>query len=129
MEFMRDIDIKVIPYSQMRYSTVGDYWHDDQGTHIRIADLGNSKYNFLVAVHELIECFLLTIAGIKEEDVRAFDEAFEKDETKDDQAEPGDDPKSPYRWQHFVAESFERLLAVVLMVDWQEYDKAVRSVK
>ena len=43
-------------------------------------------------------------------------------------AEPGDDPRAPYRQEHFIAEAVERIVAAFIGVDWrvhceyQQYD-------
>ena len=123
------IIIQTIPSSEHRYSTCGDYWVDPDGTmQIRVSDMKNWKYELLVAVHELIEQNLCLDRNIKEEDISAFDIQFEKEREEGkqpDDAEPGDDPKAPYRKEHFVSTNIERILAAELGVDWAEYDKAV----
>ena len=41
---MKPIEIKSIPHDQHRYETVGDYWDDGTGTHIRVSEVGNEDY-------------------------------------------------------------------------------------
>lgn len=119
---MLNIDIKTIPQSEHRYETLGDYWDDPDGsTHIRVTNLKSEDSEFLVALHELIEQYLLKKRGISELDVKAFDIAFEKERAEgkwDEYAEPGDDPRAPYRQEHFIAESIERITAAFIGVDW-----------
>ena len=130
---MLKIDIKTIPESEHRYCTLGDYWDDPDGTtHIRCTALKSEASEFLVVIHELVEQYLLKVAGIREEDVKAFDIMFEQERAAgkwDEYAEPGDDPRAPYRKQHFMAEVIERSLACMIGVDWrvhceyQQYDQ------
>ena len=123
------IVIKTIPSEQHRYPTCGDYWVDPDGTRqIRVSDMKNWKYELLVAVHELVEQNLCLDRGIDEKDISRFDIRFEKARAKgkhSEDAEPGDDPKAPYRKEHFTATNIERILAAELGIDWTKYDKAV----
>ena len=126
------INVELLPYSSMRYPTAGDYWKDKSGTwQFRIANFHNPHYECLVLVHELIECFLCDFAGIREEDITAFDVRFEQEREMglhgpDD--EPGHDPKSPYRKYHVFAEKVERMVAKVLRVRWGFYSKACNDL-
>lgn len=114
------ITIITVPYSEMRYPTAGDWvWVDETNLQIRVADVGNRKYEALVAVHELVEALLCQAHGITTAEVDAFDKAF------GDDGEPGDHPDAPYRKEHFFATSIERLLAAELGVDWLDYDEAI----
>jgi hypothetical protein len=129
---MKKIIIEVIPHSQQRYPTVGDYWKDEDGTqHVVVSDMGNDDYAFLVAIHELVELYLCDKRGIKEEDISAFDIAFEKEREEGkhtDEEEPGYAPGAPYKNEHFFAEAVERLVAGQLDVDWKTYDKTVNEL-
>lgn len=123
-----NIEIKTIPYTEQRYETCGDYWHDENGLHFRVNDMGNEDYAFLVAIHELIEEHLTRRRGLKEPDIMAFDVMWEKERaagkhSEDD--EPGHDPRAPYRNEHVLAENIERLLAGRMGIVWDEYGDAV----
>lgn len=115
-----NITIKTIAQSEQRYRTAGDWWFDEAGDlHLRVSDTGNWKYEALVAFHELAEALLCKDRGITTEMVTEYDQSFEASD------EPGDDPTSPYRKEHFFATSVERLLGAELGVDWREYDRAL----
>lgn len=120
---MLNIDIKTIKQEEHRYETIGDYWDDVDGTtHIRCTNLKSQDSEFLVVLHELVEQYLLKKRGIREEDVKAFDISFEKERAArlwDEYAEPGDDPRAPYRQEHFIAEVIERTVAAFIGVDWK----------
>lgn len=124
-----NITIKTIPHDQHRYPTVGDWWFTPEGDlEIRVSAMGDWRHEALVAVHELAEVLLCKERGITEEAVTQFDIMFEANRQPGDDSEAGDDPRAPYRWEHFFATNVERLLADQLNVDWQEYDEKVGSL-
>ena len=128
---MLNIDIKTIDHKKQRYETVGDWWWEGDKLVMRISDMKNWKYEFLVAVHEFIEAFLCRHSGIDGRDVDKFDIQFEKDRKKfkwGNELEPGNDPKAPYYFQHNIATGVERILATILGVNWDEYDKTVMNL-
>lgn len=132
------IHIATIPHVVQRYPTVGDYWEEKDPREIlpptieiRVSEMFNEDYNFLVALHELVEQHLVRKRGIPIEDIDAFDVQFEKSRAAGlvrDDAEPGDDPRAPYRREHQFATQIEKLMAEALGVDWKEYDAAVMSL-
>ncbi len=127
-----DYRIMTIPHGEQRYDTVGDYWdEEDHETQFRISQMQNDDHEFLVAVHELIEYYLVKKRGIKIEDIDAFDIKFEKERAEgmhgpDD--EPGFAPDAPYLREHTFATKFERMVADELGVNWEEYDNEVMSL-
>jgi hypothetical protein len=86
------------------------------------------RYEQLVALHELVEVLLCKKRGITQKSVDAFDKAFEKARKPGNVDEPGDDPKAPYRKEHFFSTNVERLMAAELGVDWNKYDDEVESL-
>jgi hypothetical protein len=139
---MKDLNINVrtIPHDQQRYPTVGDWWYDFETNtwEIRVSDMGDWRYEALVAIHEEHEvlafyykvCNKLTIEEMVAL-VDNFDIQFEKERaagkhTPED--EPGDDPNCPVVKEHFFATNLERLFAIALGVDWNEYSKAVEAL-
>lgn len=121
--------LKTIPHRKHRYTTCGDYWVDSKGINqIRTSDMGDWRYEFLVLIHEMIEWALVRHAGIKEEDITAFDIEFEKNKPEDSLEEPGDDPKAPYLVQHCIATSVERMMCALLGCSWKAYEDAVNSL-
>ena len=122
---MLNIEIKTIKQSEHRYETLGDYWETPDGvTHIRCTNLKSPDSEFLVVLHELVEMYITKRKGIKEPDIMAFDIEFEKERAEgkwDENAEPGDDPRAPYKTEHCLAEIIERLVARELGVDWKQH--------
>ena len=122
---MLNIEIKTIKQSEHRYETLGDYWHDADGKiHIRCTALKSEDSEFLVILHELVEMYITKRKGIDEPKIMAFDIEFEKERAEgkwDENAEPGDDPRAPYKTEHCLAEIIERLVARELGVDWKQH--------
>ncbi len=129
---MLDIHIKTIPHKEHRYPTLGDYWRNADGKQeMRISEMGNDDYAFMIAVHELIEWYLTGKRGIKEEDIKAFDEAFEKERLRGlhtEKDEAGFDPRAPYVKEHSFATNVEKQLAKELGVDWDKYDAGIKAL-
>lgn len=124
-----NILITTIPHDKQRYPTVGDWeWFGPDQLNIRVSDMGNWKYEVLVALHEAIEVLLCKDRDIKQLDVDEFDIEYEKNKTEGDTSEPGDHPDAPYKNEHFFATSIERLMAAELGVDWGEYEKTINSL-
>lgn len=121
-----NINIKTIPAEKQRYPTAGDWTFDHTGDlNIYISDMGNWKYELLVAVHELIEVALCKDREIAQEVVDKFDMDFE---AAHKEGEPGDEPDAPYRREHLFATGIEKLLAAELGVDWKQYDTEIVDV-
>jgi hypothetical protein len=120
------IVIKTIPHNTQHYPTIGDWiFMPDGNLIIKVSDMNNWKYEALVGVHELIESLLCKDKGIKDQDVTAFDIAFEKNRIEGNLEEPGDQLNAPYHQQHQFATSIEKEFARALGVDWDIYDKHV----
>ena len=122
--------IKSIPLKQLmeRYGaeSVGDYWRPVRDSvQIRVAEMENQDYCFLVALHELVEEFLCTKRGIPEPEIQAFDQMFDKLEKE---GEPGDEPDAPYHREHVFATMIERMLADEIGVKWDEYEQAIDNL-
>src|SRR5882672_405040 len=122
------IDIQSIPHNQQRYETVGDWRLEGDALKIRVSELPDWRYDVLVGIHELIEAVLCDQACVSQTAVDEFDMDYEKNRQPGDESEPGDDPRSPYRKQHFVATTIERQLAHELGVDWDEYERAIQAL-
>lgn len=125
---MREIRIKSIPHKKHRKGigiTSGDWFTKDNIDYIKVSKMSDSRYELLVAVHELIEKSICEQDGITVNMVDKFDSSWKEHNNIE---EPGNDPNAPYHKQHRIAEIVERLLAVELGVDWNQYDKEVMSL-
>ena len=119
-----EIYAKTVTMKEMvaRYGceSLGDYWRNHpEVINIRSFDTGNNDYNFLIILHEMIEEWLCNKRGIKEPDIQAFDNEFDK---KGLEGEPGDDPQAPYYKEHQIATIIERIVAYELGIDWNQYE-------
>jgi hypothetical protein len=120
------ITIETIPHKNQPYPTCGDYFHDGKGNlKIHISEEIGVDSALLVAIHELCEAVLCYKRGIKFKDIDDFDAKFEDNRKPGDDSEPGDDPKAPYRKEHFFATTIERLMAAEMGLDWAEHDKRI----
>lgn len=129
------IKIRTIPHKNQRYPTIGDWiWQnlkerlDRSELDIRVSDLGDWRYEFLVAFHEQIETILCSLRGIKQQDVDLFDKRFEESRQENDFTEPGDCEDAPYHREHKFATKLEFLMAQELGVDWDEYNAKINSM-
>ena len=100
----------------------------DGSLHITVTRMSYRHYEFLLALHELVEAMLCAETGVSQAAVDAFDKAYEaKRPPADKDSEPGDDPAAPYRREHVIASVTERLTADLLKVDWNRYGAEVAS--
>ena len=126
---MRKVIIETIPHNKQRYKTCGDWFENGDNTlRIKVSSLFNYRYEYLIAIHELIEALLCHERGIAEGDVTKFDEQFEEFRPPLNTDEPGDHPLAPYKREHFFATSIERLVASELGVDWIKYEEAINKL-
>src|SRR6266581_569776 len=115
---MNPIHIENVRQQDQRYSTLGDYFEGKNGViEIRISNLGNSDFEFLITLHELCEQYLVRKMGISNETIDAWDLAHS------DADEPGDLEGCPYRDAHEWAAAMEQVMGAKLGVDWDEYEK------
>lgn len=118
--------IRVVPAIFQEYPTAGNYQISECGTTlIFITEQVNRDYEFLISIHEQIECFLTKLRGIKEKDIMKFDLAYEKKRRVGDNSEPGDDKSSPYRKEHQFATMIEKIVAHELGIDWNKYESEI----
>jgi len=115
------LEVLTIEHDAQRYVTLGDYWEDDDGLHIRISRLGDWRYEALVLIHELVELLLVRAAGIEIAAVDAWDTQHL------DLEEPGAHPDAPYHRQHAFAEGVERCVALALGVVWADYEARITA--
>jgi hypothetical protein len=115
---VNNIHVKLIPGTEQRYDTLGDWYYDKHGDLV-IAVTNDSPHNpteesqMLVAVHELVEVLLCRKHRISQKMVDDFDFNFEGPED----CEPGDDPAAPYRREHRFAMIVEHMLAHELKIE------------
>lgn len=126
------IILETIYHCEQRYPTVGDYQTERDGTtHISVSKMGDRRYELLVGIHELIEHSLVKERGIDEASIDTFDLMFEEERREglhSDTDEPGSDPRAPYHAEHEIASHIERVMAIHMGVDWNEYEKAVNAL-
>lgn len=129
------IEWRVIPHSEQRYDTCGDYWCSEESLVFVTSKLSDEKYDWLLFLHEFVEYFLCWFAGVTLESIDVFDKAYEDARQRGTapcgcqiQAEPGGDVHAPYRWQHKYADIVEQIAALALGIDWVAYGNEVESL-
>jgi hypothetical protein len=124
-----NVRILSVPFDALPYPTAGDWRYENGELVIRVAQLGNEKFEALLAIHELIEALACGFEGITPLDVDRFDFAFEARCTKGKlptgEDDPGSEPDAPYNRQHRLASGIEEILASVWGVNWKAYEKAI----
>lgn len=135
--------IESIPHSSQAYPTCGDWRGDPDGAvHIYVSKEMGKDSCFLVAIHELIEVYLLSKRGVTTKEVDAFDIKYEKAHReggkltgkrkkingKVDESEPGDDPKAPYFKEHQFATAVEQIVCTQLGISWEQHAKNVEKL-
>lgn len=122
---MKRIVIEVIPHSQQRYPTVGDWQFDSYGDlQIKVSDMGNWRYNFLVARHEMDEAALCMWRGVRQEEVDAYD--FSNPDAGGDSF--SESMNAPYYTEHCDALAAEWVMSRLLGVRWKKYSDALQNL-
>lgn len=111
------VDIQTIPHRFQRYDTLGDWAGNERHRMVFVSEMANNDYEFLVALHELIEHALCLKRNITDEEVCKFDMNFTGD------GEPGDQPDAPYHKEHQFANKIEQLVTQELGIDSEEYEQ------
>jgi hypothetical protein len=117
-----------IPHKSHRYPTVGDFWGDRNAWQLRVSEMSDIRFEFLVLLHEMVEMMLMMHRGIPEEIQGEFDRMYEKeraDGKHKPEDEPGFDPRSPYLAEHTFASHIEEMMAKELGVDWETFANEV----
>lgn len=117
-----------VPDSTQRYSPGDYFWNRKNQLVIKVSEIKNWKYSYLVAFHELIETQLCIEHGITVEQIDAFDSAWVYVPGSGIE-EPGADPRAPYHKEHVFALKMERLMAEELGVDWDTYNAAMEKMQ
>jgi hypothetical protein len=130
---MKLFAVRTIEHKDQRYPTWADWEFLDHHLIVSVSHVGNWRYEYLAAIHELLEATVCRHMGISQVDVDAFDADYENRRVMGEQFaacgciitnDPGSDVHAPYQLAHKYAESVEYGLARVLDVDAKEYDEA-----
>jgi hypothetical protein len=124
------IVIETIPHRDQRYPTVGDWQFEGDTLNVRVSEMQNEQYEFLVGMHEVIEAWLAVTRSGPEVEAKLdeFDIEYEENRQLGDHSEPGNDSQCPVYFEHQIATGIERILAGLLGVDWNTYDATVDNL-
>ena len=124
-------EIKSVYKEGQRYDTLGDYYFEDGKRIFSITKTGNQLFDDLIFIHEFIEEVLTRNKGITEEEIYEYDLKFEekvKNGEVDEDVEPGEQLDSPYKVQHSIAESVERIMLNHLGISFGEYNETIMKI-
>jgi hypothetical protein len=127
------IEIEFKPANKIRNEQLGDYFYKEDGTLVfHIAETGNEFYNKLILLHELFEEATTKQNGIKEETISDYDEFFEKARSQGlvpENMENGYSKEAPYRNEHTMADSIERLACAITNTAWVDYEHHINNLQ
>jgi hypothetical protein len=127
---MLNATLKSVPEKLVRSEQAGDWTYGPDGQMIAtvVEDRFSPESELLVAIHELVECFLCRRNGVTDHEVVEFDNMW-VDELKhghhSNHDEPGDDPRSPYREEHQAATHVERAACSALGLTWEDHCRVI----
>lgn len=119
---MIKITAETVKPEEQRYKTCGDWVFSGQELNVKVIECGTVGYEFLLAIHEMVEAYLCAAHGISGRRVDNWDLAHIDD------PEPGEMTKCPYRREHEIATIIERILAHELGISWSEYDETIERL-
>jgi hypothetical protein len=111
---MLKINIRTKPIQRMRYSTLGDYYWmvspvpEENILKIVVAEMDNSDDEFLIALHELIEAYLVEKKDLSYKEIDEWDLKVIKE--KGENIEPGEVKGCPYAKEHRIALKIEKIM-------------------
>lgn len=119
------ITLEVIPHSQQRYNTCGDWQFDEEGNlNIKVSDTQNTFMNFLLGRHEMDEAMLCLRYGVTTKQVDDYD--FVHPEAGSDSF--SDNLDAPYAEYHNDALAAEWVMARLLGVSWKSYNDTIEQL-
>lgn len=114
------LHVEVIPQEKQRYPTVGDWQFKFGSLQMKISDMNNADYEFMVMIHEAVEAWICRKRGITAEMVDAWDMGPGRD-----LEDPGSHPNAPYHKEHMLALKIEKMIARELKVNWKAYEQCL----
>ena len=122
MKGPKRIILEIIDHQDQRLHVPGDWFFTPDGNlTVRISDLGDWRYNFLVMRHEMDEAILCHFNRITTEMV---DEDQKKGKPSDDPDSFSGYPGARLQNQHNDALAAEWQMSRLLKVDWKLYGKS-----
>jgi hypothetical protein len=113
---MENISIKTVDKKKIRNGGIGDYKRGVDGSlHILVARMKNKDYEFLVAIHELVEAWLADRHGVNYKEIDQYDKEYKGP------GEPGETKDAPYKEEHKFANKIEYLVGKELEIDMKDY--------
>lgn len=116
---MKKVVMQSLPFEKMRYETYGDYHESNGAVRIDVVKQDNPLYEWLIAIHELVEYVLVKARKISISQIEEFDQTCQS-------TDPGDDTAAPYYHEHQVATIVEKIVCNELGIKWHDYTKEIQ---
>lgn len=125
MDKFPKISIEIIPITEQRFTTIGDWTQLSDGSFkVWLSEMNDWRHVALVFLHEFTELFICWKNNVSATEADAFDKIWE-DELKrglhKSEQEAGFDRRCPYRKGHVWGTRMERLFSFLLGVKWSKY--------
>jgi hypothetical protein len=89
---------------------------------VEIQELNDEDYEFLLAIHCLVENKLIEKRKINKSDIDEFEKSYYSNmKISGLQDDPGDDPSSPYHNEHLFATFIEMQIAKEMNISWKSF--------
>ncbi len=113
------ITITGLPAEKMRYpGTHVDYFDRGKHTIIDVIEQSNPLHEYILTIGALVKYMLLKARGISLDDIEAWDKQNEG-------TLHGDDPQSPYFYEHQFSQIIEALVCNELGLKYHEYKASI----
>lgn len=122
-EHLPNINYKTIPQNRMRYKDAGDWFDSKDGWEIRVPELMNMDYEFMIFIHEAIERYLVHKIGMSVDYVDGWIKREIID--KNDYGSGAMNKGMPHRSCHIFATQIEKQICRKLGISWRKYSKDV----
>jgi hypothetical protein len=135
---MLRVNIRTKPIQKMRFKDVGDYYwikspvSEEDVLKIVVAEMENPDYEFLTALHEFIESYLLLKRGVDFKEIEDWERVFSLKKEKGEipkNAVAGEQKNCPYKKEHKIALKIEKQMAKYLKVNWKKYDNYLEKLE
>ncbi len=119
--------VLTVPDNQQPYKTPGSYFWNEKGQLvIKVSEMNNWKYSYLVAIHEIVESQLCIEHGIPLTAIDSFDRQWHYIPGSSIE-EPGADPRAPYHKEHMKSLEIEENMCKALGEQWIPYNKKMEE--
>ncbi len=111
------INIKTVKPGTLPFNRVGDWTWRGETLQISVNDMSEERYEWLLAVHEVVEAFLCKFRGITEQAIDKFDKDHNGAWL----------PEGPGYPEHLFATGVESIIAAMVGITIDTYEKEIED--